>query len=373
MKNKRFLKQFVLAVMSSVMLLGNVSFPVQVQAQARQKTTKSVHREVKEKKISFKDSLDRKVKLPAKIDKIAPSGGLANFVLYTLCPEKLVSSGNGFSDKAKDFVPEKYFKLPKTGALYGRKATILPEEIIKLKPQVIIDIGEIKGAKEEMAAELNKFQKKVKIPTVMVEADVESTLPQAYRTLGKLVGKEAKAEKLAKFCEKVMKRAEKTASTISDKDKLKVYWAVGKDGLQTEVKGKMNVLPIDKVGGINVVNLPENQGSTKSVSKENVLLWKPDVIIADDKDFVNKIKDDNTWKIIPAVQNNRVYVVPDVPYSFMASPPASNQLLGIIWLGQILYPEQNKYDLKKEVKEFYNLFYHIKLTDQQVKEILNEK
>lgn len=371
MRSKRFLKQLVLSVMSSVILLGVFSFSV--RAEVKQKTIKTVHCETKEKKISFQDSLDRKVELPAQIDRIAPSGGLANFILYTLCPEKLVSSGNGFSDKAKAYVPEEYFKLPKTGSLYGRKATILPEEIVKLKPQVIIDIGEIKGSKEEMAVELNRFQKTVKIPTVMVEASVKFTLPQAYRTLGKLLGKEAEAEKLAVFCERVMKRAEKITSSIPYKDRVRVYWAVGKDGLQTEVKGKMNVLPIDKVGGINVVNLPANHGSTKSVSKENILLWQPEVIIAENKDFADKIMKDNAWGIVPAVKNNRVYVIPDVPYSFMSSPPASNQLLGIIWLGQVLYPEKYTYDVKKEIKEFYDLFYHVKLTDKQLKEILNER
>lgn len=371
MRSKRFFRNIALAIMSSAMVLGSFSFLA--KAEVKQDVATAANYAAKEKKIVFTDSLGREVKLPAKIDRIAPSGGLANFVLYTLCPEKLVSSGNGFSDKAKGYVPEEYFNLPKTGSLFGRKATILPEEIIKLNPQVIIDIGEIKGSKEEMAANLDKFQKTVKIPTIMVEAGVKFTLPEAYRTLGKLVGKEAEAEKLAKFSERIMKRAEKMTSKISYKDRLKVYWAVGKDGLQTEVRGKMNVLPIDKVGGINVVNLPANHGSTKSVAKENVLLWQPDVIIADNKDFADKIMNDSFWKLIPAVKNNRVYVVPNVPYSFISSPPASNQLLGIIWLGQTLYPEKNTYDMKKDIKEFYDLFYHIKLTDSQLKEILNEK
>lgn len=370
MKRKGFIKTLALALMSSVLVLGGFSMTARADLKSE---AVSVNSETASKKVVFKDSLDREIELPGKIDRIAPSGGLANFVLYTLCPEKLVSSGNGFSEKAKDFIPEKYMKLPRTGSLYGRKATILPEEIIKLKPQVIIDIGEIKGNKEEMAAELNKFQKTVNIPTIMVEASVEKTLSEAYRTLGRLVGKEKEAEVLAKFCEKVMNRADRTARKIPYSKKIKVYWAVGKDGLQTEVKGKMNVLPIDKVGGLNVVNLPTNYGSTKSVTMEQLLVWKPDVIIAESRTVANHIKNDNLWKLLPAVKNNKVYVVPSLPYSFMASPPASNQLLGIIWLGNILYPEYNKYNMREEIVEFYDLFYHINLGEPKLKEILSEK
>lgn len=377
MKRKGFIGKLAVVLIAAAVIVG--SYAGDAKASVREGKACSIHCEkaVKSKtvksKITFKDSLGRKVEIPKKIDKIAPSGGLANFVLYTLCPEKLVSSGKGFSEQTKGFVPEKYRQLPKTGSLYGRKATILPEEIIKLKPQIIIDIGEIKGGPKEMATELDKFQKKVNIPVIMIEGDVEKTLPEAYRTLGKLVGKEKKGEKLAQFCEKVMKRADKNTVKIPDSKKLKVYMATGKDGLQTETKGKMNVLPIDKVGGLNVVDLPENHGSTKTVSMEQLLIWQPDVILAESQELADDIRNDNLWKILPAVKNDKVYVIPNVPYSFMATPPASNQLLGIIWLGNLLYPEYNQYDMKKEITDFYRLFYHVNIGDTQLKRILFEK
>ena len=41
-------------------------------------------------------------------------------------------------------------------------------------------------------------------------------------------------------------------------------------------------------------------------------------------------------------------------------------------LQQIEYPEIYKYDMEKEVKEFYKLFYNYELKDEEVKEILGK-
>ena len=38
---------------------------------------------------TFTDSLGRKVELPKEIEKVAPSGMMAQIMLYTLCPDRL--------------------------------------------------------------------------------------------------------------------------------------------------------------------------------------------------------------------------------------------------------------------------------------------
>lgn len=42
------------------------------------------------------------------------------------------------------------------------------------------------------------------------------------------------------------------------------------------------------------------------------------------------------------------------------------------WLGNLVYPEVYKYDMEKEVKEFYKLFYNYELKDEEVKQILGK-
>ena len=61
------------------------------------------------------DSAGREVEIPSEITKIAPSGPLAQIVLYTVSPDKLAGLAADFSDEAKQYIDEKYWGLPKFG------------------------------------------------------------------------------------------------------------------------------------------------------------------------------------------------------------------------------------------------------------------
>ena len=49
----------------------------------------------------------------------------------------------------------------------------------------------------------------------------------------------------------------------------------------------------------------------------------------------------------------------------MGFPPSVQRYLGMLWLGELLYPEETDYDLYQEVKTYYDLFYHCDLTEEQ--------
>lgn len=69
------------------------------------------------------DSAGREVEIPSEITKIAPSGPLAQIVLYTVSPDKLAGLAADFSDEAKQYIDEKYWGLPKFGQFYGKNAS----------------------------------------------------------------------------------------------------------------------------------------------------------------------------------------------------------------------------------------------------------
>ena len=54
----------------------------------------------------------------------------------------------------------------------------------------------------------------------------------------------------------------------------------------------------------------------------------------------------------------------------MSSPPSVNRMIGIEWLGSLVYPEIYTSDIREEVKNFYQLFYHIDVTDEKLEAIL---
>ncbi len=65
------------------------------------------------------------------------------------------------------------------------------------------------------------------------------------------------------------------------------------------------------------------------------------------------------------MKNGRCLLVPSAPLNWMGSPPGAQRYLGLIWLTAVLYPDYCNYDVREEVKEFYSLFFHCELTDEQ--------
>ena len=42
----------------------------------------------------------------------------------------------------------------------------------------------------------------------------------------------------------------------------------------------------------------------------------------------------------------------------------------MIWITQLLYPDEAGYDVYKEASKYYELFYHCKLTEDQYKNLV---
>ena len=76
------------------------------------------------------------------------------------------------------------------------------------------------------------------------------------------------------------------------------------------------------------------------------------------------------WQKLRAVQEGLYYEIPDLPYNWMSSPPSLNMLLGIRWLGNLLYPEIYEYDMAAEARRAYKLLWNYDLTVEESEEML---
>lgn len=315
----------------------------------------------------FTDSAGREVTLPKEIHKIAPSGSMAQIVLYTLCPDKLSGLASDFSDGAKQYIDQKYWGLPKFGQFYGKNANLNMEALIAESPDVVIDIGE---AKKTVKEDMDALQKQLNMPVIFIEADLD-TMSSAYEKLGELTGDMDQAKKLADDCSKILKKSETAKKELAEKEKKSVYFATGDDGLHTNAEGSIHARVIEQIGAENAAKVEKvSSGGGSEVSFEQLLLWQPDIIIADSDALYKTITTDKVWGELKAVKEGKVYKIPSVPYSFMSSPPSVNRMIGILWLGNLVYPEQYNVDIKQEVKNFYELFYHVTLDDSKVEEVL---
>lgn len=330
--------------------------------------TANVNAKVSEAKTrTITDSCGRQVTIPAKIKKIAPSGALAQIMLYTLCPDKLAGLSSNFSDIAKKYIDKKYWSLPKFGQFYGKNVSLNMEALLAAAPDVIIDIGEYKDTEK---SDMDGLQKQLGIPVIFVEATLK-TIDKAYTSLGNIVGEEKQASVLAAYCKKTLNDIAEKSASISAADKKTVYYALGDTGLNTNAAGSIHADVIEAIGAVNVakVQLVSTGGGSK-VSMEQVISWNPDIIITAPNGIYDKLGKDTLWTGLKAVKDGNYYEIPNGPYNWMGEPPSINRVIGLKWLGNLLYPKVYNYDMVKETQEFYSKFYHVKLSNEQAKELL---
>ncbi|AEJ18749.1 ABC transporter substrate-binding protein [Gracilinema caldarium] len=147
---------------------------------------------------SFVDSAGRTVQIPHSITKIAPSGPMAQIFLFTLVPDRLIGWSSKPAPELIPYLPQRMRNLPVFGQFYGAASTLNIEALITAQPDIIMDIGE---RKPSIARDMDDVQKRTGIPAVFIEAVSFDSYAKTYRTLGRLLQKEAQAEKLAQFSE----------------------------------------------------------------------------------------------------------------------------------------------------------------------------
>ncbi len=69
------------------------------------------------------------------------------------------------------------------------------------------------------------------------------------------------------------------------------------------------------------------------------------------------------------IKDGKVISIPKAPFAWVDRPRSVNLLIGIPWLGSILYPDYYAFT-HEDIREFYALFYHIDLTEAQINELL---
>ena len=73
----------------------------------------------------------------------------------------------------------------------------------------------------------------------------------------------------------------------------------------------------------------------------------------------------------PPCSRGRYYEIPGLPYDWMSSPPSVNRVLGIWWLGNLLYPQLYDYDMTAVAQEYYRLFWHYDLSAEEAAGMLS--
>ncbi|MDR3209394.1 MAG: MarR family transcriptional regulator, partial [Oscillospiraceae bacterium] len=139
--------------------------------------------------ITFEDSAGRTVELPTNITKVSPSGALAQMYILAIAPELLGTISSEYSAAVEKYIPDYVLSLPVVGQFYGSEDLNF-ESIAALGPEIVIDVGEPKAT---IVEDMDSITANLAIPAVHITATLDST-PAAFRTLGKILGREEKGE-----------------------------------------------------------------------------------------------------------------------------------------------------------------------------------
>src|SRR5262245_21079455 len=205
------------------------------------------------------DSAGRRVEIPQHISRVLAAGPPASILLYTLAPEKMVGWVRTPSPAEKAFLMESVRDLPEYGRLTGRGGTANLENVLKFKPDLIIDIGSVGPTYVSLA---NNVQEHTKIPYVLLDGTFNKT-PEVYRLLGELLGVKDRAEQIARYADETLNGLHIRLATIPEAERPRVYYGRGINGLETGLAGSINLEVLERVGAINVAAAAGTGGLTK--------------------------------------------------------------------------------------------------------------
>ena len=317
-----------------------------------------------EKQYEFTDSLKRRVLVPDTVKKVIPIGIGTQIMLCTLCPEKMASVANIEKSDEETYRRagmERITTLPKTGEMYStHRKSINPSMIAKVDADIIVDVC---FHKDGLKSDLDTIQATTKKSTFFTDASF-GRLPQAYRELGKLLGCENRAELLASYLEKLYASIEEKRKKIERNTTILYAGSdmefVKNNPIQNQVIAYLGGTPVD---------IQRDKKDSAALQKQDI-----DYIVFYSHDRFHRIlrkqePEYKQWSSIPAIQKGCYAVAPALYHSWIGNPLFS-QMIGLPWLGYLIWPEAYDFDILGITREFYELFFGYKMTDDEIIKLL---
>lgn len=368
-KHRQLLALFICLVMSISLLTGYSETKA-----ATEEPTQSAEQDATQETAETREITDmagRKVTVPTaeNIESVFSADPVAAIFLYMVAPDKLLGWNYELNDVEKSIILDKYQDLPN----FGMGDAVNYEAVIAANPTIAINSGKINDA---MVSDCDALSESLGIPVVAVDNELNNSA-EAFRFMGELLGVEDHAEELAQYAEQVFTDIN-ALSDIPEEKKVSVYFGNGEDSLETAPRGSQHAQIFDVINAVNVADLELGDGSRVQISAEQLLAWDPDVIVVNGEPKADKsgssaaedILSNPDYASLKAVQDQKVYGTPNAPFSWVDRPAGPNRLIGMRWFSALIYPEYIKCDINEEIHKFFDLFYHVDLSDEQLENVL---
>ncbi len=189
---------------------------------------------------------------------------------------------------------------------------------------------------------------------------------QQIRFAGIVLGRDAEAEDLISFMEEKLAMVTDISSHIDDAEKPRVYFAARAGSHTYDIVTTTGYYdPIELAGGINVAREDAVSTSEFTISKEQIVIWDPDIILLKGHKSNPPLENQYTIEMAlsdPVFQDGGVNAVESgAVYYCMATCrcyPIQRFIPETMYLAKIFHPEEfADLDLEKEGNEILEKFF----------------
>jgi iron complex transport system substrate-binding protein len=313
------------------------------------------------------DGAGRRVEVPSTVRRVFAAGGPASIFVYTLAPDALLAWTRPPTAEERPWIPARYADLPVMGRLTGRGNTANVEVVLAARPDVVLDFGQ--------------RERDVRVAGRSRPGTDQGAVPAPGR---RPVGHRARLHAGRRSPGSLRAGGRAGPVRRADAERRRPAGGVGAaraaaervlrarpPGFETAAPGSINAESLDRLGVRNVA--AGSGGGLSTVSLEQVLAWNPDVILTLDPTFHAAVGQDPSWRGVRAVREGHVHLVPLVPFPWVDFPPSVNRVIGLRWLGHVLYPDAFPGGMRDEARAFYGLFYHRVPDERQLDSLLGAR
>jgi iron complex transport system substrate-binding protein len=316
------------------------------------------------------DGFGREVSIPENVERVVCSGaGCLRYLVYLQAQDDVV--GVDSIEKEKSEFEGRTYALanpqlkdyPLIGEFRGKDD---PEKIIAISPQVILKTGASGQSAATNGADADVLQNKTGIPVVMFpygslkNEEQKAEMYNSLRIMGKVVGKQERAEEVINYINATMQDLENRTADIPESERKTVYvGGVSSAGAHGIIATEPAYAPFLWV---NAKNVAAGMGTEHAdIAKEALVDWDPEYLFIDigtlqvgNEGAIGELKNDTSLAGLSAVKNKKVYGV--IPYNYYSTNYES-VLANAYFVGKVLYPDRFK-DIDPEAKanEIYTFF-----------------
>ena len=304
--------------------------------------------------VVLRDSLNREVKIPGKVDRIVCLQPELLRILVALGQQEKVVAVDRFPVKYDHLLriifPEIVY-LPVV-SVTGEDANV--EKILSLRPDLVL----VSPSELFLTRQLSR---KLRCPVVSLSATGRlDRLLDEIEVLGRLTGSRNRSEELKRFLQDKISWLQNQVTRVAASRKPRVYLSFWGSILRSPVFYE----PVEVAGGFNLTSKlrPIHQGSDTAVlTIEKILSWDPEIILVhgnyppeERKLTVEQVKSDPRLQSIQAVRAHRVHYT----FGFWYWWDPALVLVECYYLSQLFHPGlKNEFDLKVEAEAIFKFFY----------------